>query len=496
MSARRPASECSRRGARLGAAVAALVLSGCTVGPDFVRPAPPADVHRYTAGRLALEDESAPDELAQRVRMGEGPGREWWRLFGSSELDALVERALEANRTLAAAEANLGEARELAAAEAGALSPQVAMTAGAGRQKYGVELLGTFPKPPPFTYFAVGPTVSYALDYVGGTKRAVEREDALARYREREAEAAYLAVTGNATVLALRIASLREQIATVEALLGQDRENVKLVRLAFEAGTVSRLDVVAAASQLATDATLLPPLRQDLAVARHALAVVAGVAPGNAALPVPELDRVRLPATLPVSVPSELVHRRPDILAAEEQLHAATAAVGVAEANLYPRITLTGSVAQESIDLAHLFDRESTAWGATGSLVAPLLDGGTLRAQKRAAVEAMRSKLASYEQTVLAAFDQVADALEALDHDAEELRAQASARETARTNADLTRKSYAEGNVGVLQVLDAQRTYRRAELGYVRAKGERYLDTARLFLALGGGGPPGGAPAR
>ena len=476
--------------------IAAGVLCGCVVGPRFAPPATPSEVGRYTAEHLAIEDGEPGDALAQHVQPGASLVREWWGLFGSDDLDALVKRALGHNRTLAAAAANVDEARELAAAQAGAFSPQVSLDGAAGRQKYGVEMLGTLPKPAPFTYFAIGPSVSYMLDYVGGTARAVERQEALAGYREQQAAAAYLSVTGNAAMLALRIASLREQVASAEALLEQDRENLKLVGLAFDAGTVSRLDVVAADSQLAADATLLPPLRQALGAARHALAVVAGVAPGNARLPELDLDRVSLPRALPVSVPSDLVHRRPDILAAEAQLHAATAAVGIAEANLYPRITLTASVSQQSTDLAHLFDRDANAWAAAGSLTAPLLDGGTLRAQKRAAADAMRASLANYEQAVLVAFGQVADCLEALDRDAEELRAQAHARDTASTNLDLTRGSYREGNVGVLQVLDAQRTYQRAQLGYVRARGQRYLDTVQLFLALGGGGPPRPASGR
>ena len=479
------------------AAVAAALLAGCVVGPEFTSPAAPPDAGRYTARHLAIEDASPRDPLAQRVEPGAKLDREWWRLFGSAELDALVLRAIDNNRTLAAAAANVDEARELVAAQSGARSPQVSLGAGTGRQKYGVQMLGTLPKPAPFTYFAVGPSVSYMLDYVGGSARAVERQEALASYREQQAAAAYLSVSGNAAMLALRIASLREQIGTAEALLGQDRENLKLVRIAFDAGTVSRVDVVAAESQLAADATLLPPLRRQVGAARHALAVVAGVAPGNARLPELDLGRVALPRTLPVSVPSELVHRRPDILAAEAQLHAATAAVGIAEANLYPRITLSASASQQSTDLAHLFERDATAWSAAGSLVAPLLDGGTLRAEKRAAADAMRASLANYQQAVLAAFGQVADCLEALDQDAEALRAQSHARDTASANLDLARRSYEAGNVGVLQVLDAQRSYQRARLGYVRARGRRYLDTVQLFLALGGGGTaPRPAPAR
>jgi len=472
----------------IATAAIAAVAAGCTtVGPDFKAPAGGEDVQRYTAERLALEDPAAGGKLGQHIEPGAPLDTEWWRLFASPDLDALVRRSLEGNHTLAEAEAHLAQSRELMAAQAGALSPQVSMTAGVGRQKYGVEMLGDFAKPPPFTYFALGPTVSYMLDFAGGTKRAIERQEALAGYQEQQVRAAWLAVTGNAVMLAMRVASLREQVAAVEALLEEDRRNAKLVRTAFEAGSVSRVDVLSAESQLASDATLVPPLRQELAVARHALAVEMGTAPANAALTDLDLERVVLPATLPVSVPSRLAHRRPDILAAEAELHAATAAVGVAEADLYPRITLTGSLTQQSTDLGHLFDRASNAWSLAGGLVAPLLDGGTLRAERRAAVDAMHASLAHYEQTVAAAFGQVADALDALEHDREELEAQTRARDTAGANVELARRSYAEGNSGVLQVLDAQRAWQRAQLGYVRARGQRYVDTAQLLLALGGG---------
>jgi NodT family efflux transporter outer membrane factor (OMF) lipoprotein len=198
---------------------------------------------------------------------------------------------------------------------------------------------------------------------------------------------------------------------------------------------------------------------------------------------------VTLPRNLPVSLPSELAHRRPDILASEARLHAATAAVGVAASNLYPHIVLTGSVGLQSTAVSDLFEGGSTAYSAAGSLTAPLFDGGTLRAQKRAAVDALQASAANYQQTVLEAFGQVADSLEALDHDAEQLDAQAHAQDAARENVDLTRKSYNEGNVGVLQVLDAERLYQNARLGYVRAQAQRYMDTVQLFLALGGSGP-------
>jgi len=455
----------------------AAVLAGCKVGPDFKRPEPPA-TDRYTS-----KESSNPD---QQIALGATLDRQWWHLFESEAIDNVVKRALEGNRTLVAANATLAQANELANAQAGSLYPQVNMSAGLGRQKYGAQFFGTFQKLPPFTYYALGPTVSYALDYTGGTARSVEQQFAEAEYQKQQLNAAYLMVTGNAVIHCLRIALLQGEIATVEAILEEDRQNRKLVQVAFEAGSVSRTDVVSAESQLAGDTTLLSPLRQQLSEARHALAIIMGQFPGNEAPTEIDLSQVTLPRNLPVSLPSELVHHRPDILASEAQLHAATAAVGVATSNLYPHIVLSGSLTMQSTILRRLFEGENNAYNGIGSLTAPLFDGGTLRAQKRAAIDAMQATAANYQQTVLTAFGQVADSLEALDHDAEQLDAQAHAQSAARENVDLTRRSYNEGNVGVLQVLDAERLYQNARLGYVRAQAQRYMDTVQLFLALGG----------
>jgi NodT family efflux transporter outer membrane factor (OMF) lipoprotein len=457
------------------------VLAGCKVGPNFERPDPPTTA-RYTAQKLQVESSS----LDQQIALGASLDREWWHLFQSDAIDTVVKRALEGNRTLVAANATLAQANEVARAQSGSLYPELNMTAGLGRQKYGAQFFGTFQKLPPFTYYALGPTVSYALDYTGGTARSVEQQFAQAEYQKQQLNAAYLMVSGNAVLECLRIALLQGEIATVEAILEEDRENRKLVQVAFDAGSVSRTDVVSAESQLASDATLLPPLRQQLSEARHALAIVMGQFPGDEGPHEFDLSKVTLPRNLPVSLPSELVHNRPDILASEARLHAATAAVGVATSNLYPHIVLTGSLTLQSTILGRLFEGQNNAYNGIGSLTAPLFDGGTLRAQKRAAVAAMQASAANYQQTVLSAFGQVADSLEALDHDAEQLDAQAHAQDAARENVDLTRKSYNEGNVGVLQVLDAERLYQNARLGFVRAQAQRYMDTVQLFLALGG----------
>jgi NodT family efflux transporter outer membrane factor (OMF) lipoprotein len=462
------------------------LLSGCAVGPNFTRPTPPA-AEGYVAPTLPeLQPQSR--NAAQHVSLGLQIEGSWWSLFRSDAIDAVVAQAVEHNRTLEASTATLRQARELALASEGARYPQVGLTAGIGRQKYGQELFGGSFNLPPFTYFAVGPTVSYTLD-TGGIARGIEQQRALAEVTQHQLDAAYLTVTGQAVMQILAIASARAQIATIETILQQDRDNLKLVQTAFDEGSTARIDVVSAQSQLASDMALLPPLRQELARAHHALSVVLGRAPLSDLPPDLDLVQVTLPRDIPVSLPSELAHRRPDILAAEARLHAATSAVGVAESNLYPKIQLNGTVGQQAVNAGDLFNASNTAWSLISGLTMPLLDGGTLHAQKRAAVEAMHASAAYYEQTVLEAFGQVADLLDALNHDAEQLEAQAHAQEAAQSNLDLARASYAEGNVGVIQVLDAQRTFQQARLGYVRSEAQRYLDTVQLFLALGGTPP-------
>jgi NodT family efflux transporter outer membrane factor (OMF) lipoprotein len=467
-----------------------LGFGGCAVGPNFTRPtAPPAA--RYTGDTLRGEDASTNDTV-QHIALGREIEGNWWTLFRSEAIDQLVKQAVEHNRSLVASMATLAQAQELALAQAGSRYPQVDLTAGVGRQQYGRELVGNFANVAnvaPFTYFAVGPTVSYTLDYTGGVARSVEQQYALAEVERHQLDAAYLTVTGQAVMQTLAIASARAQIATVETILVEDRDNLRLVQTAFDNGSVAREDVVSAQSQIANDMTLLPPLRQDLAKARHALSVVLGRVPASELPPDVDLAQITLPLEVPVSLPSELAHRRPDILAAEARLHAATSAVGVAQSNLYPKIQLSATAGQQSLKADQLFDRASNAWSIISGLSAPIFDGGTLRAEKRAAVDVMHASAANYEQTVLEAFAQVADLLEALGHDAEQLDAQAQAQQAAQSSLDLARLSYQEGNAGVLQVLDAERSYQQARLGYVRTVVQRYLDTVQLFLALGGTSP-------
>jgi NodT family efflux transporter outer membrane factor (OMF) lipoprotein len=462
-------------------------LQACGVGPDFVRPDAP-QAARFTSDTLPLEQAPAAAGT-QHVALGKEVEGDWWSLFGSEAIDAIVKQALEHNRTLTVAKENLAQAQEAALAQAGLRYPQIGLSAGAGRQKYGAQFLGGVFSVPPFTYFALGPSVSYTLDYTGGIARSVEQRQAQAESARQQLQAAYLTVSGQAVMQALAIASMSAQIETLETILEQDRDTLRLVRTAFETGQVARIDLLSAESQIASDSALLPPLRQELSRAHHALSLVLGRTP-DVALPSDlQLAQVPLPLELPVSLPSELAHRRPDILAAEAQLHATTSAVGVAESNLYPKIQLTATAGQQAVTPGGLFDASAFAWSLGSGLTMPLFDGGTLRAEKRAAVDAMRASAANYEQTVLEAFAQVADLLEALSHDAEELAAEDQAQQAADANLGLTRAAYKEGNVGILQVLDAQRAFQQARLGYVKSLGQRYLDTVQLFLALGGTSP-------
>jgi len=441
----------------------------------------PVDTSAQAAERRA----PAAGAYAQRFVLGEPGAPEWWTLFRSPQLDELIRRAMADNHNLAAAKATLAQAQELVAAQSGQYYPQVSLLASTGRQKYGAQFLGTFAVAP-FTYEAVGASVRYMLDYAGATARSVEEKKALAQYERSELQAAGLTLSGDVASEAVIIAATRGQIRAAAELLAEDGDNLSLVRTAFANGSVSRLDVLTAQSQLASDQALLPPLNQQLAMARHALAVLLGRPPADWSQPDLELTSIRLPRELPVSVPSRLVRRRPDILAAEAQLHAATAAVGVATANLYPQIALTATLGQQSLTPAKLFDASSAAWSLIAGLTQPLFDGGTLRAERRASLDALHASAARYQQVVLDSFGQVADLLDALDHDAQLVAAQANARDTSQASLELARQSYQAGNSGLLQVLDDQRQRQRAELGFLEAQTRQYLDTIQLLLAVGG----------
>lgn len=475
----------------LGTIVPATTLAACTaVGPDFKAPSPPP-----SGAAFVTPAERMPANVV--VATG-GPEDQWWTLFGSLALDRTVESAVAGSPTLEAARARLIAAREQVAVVAGGLYPQVGIDAGASRQKQSAIPFGLPPSavtlPPNFNLYQVGATVSYPLDLFGGTRRAVEAQQALADSKRYELAAATTTLTGNTASRAMEIADLRAQLAAVEEILAAERQTLDLVKKERDTGAVSDRDVVAAAAQLAADETLRPPLEQRLSAARHSLAALLGISPGKLTASDFNLAELHLPDELPVSIPSELVRRRPDIQAAEARLHQASAEVGVATAQLYPQITLSAGYTASSLNGSPLFSPPGGLWSVAGSVLQPLFDGGARRAGRREAIAEFQASTADYRETVLQAFVQVGDSLTALEHDGALLAAQKRAFDLASESLRLERINYATGASGVLNVLDAQRQFERASLGYAQGQGQLYLDTVQLIVAMGGGGWDAGRP--
>jgi NodT family efflux transporter outer membrane factor (OMF) lipoprotein len=465
-----------------------LVLGGCAVGPDFVRPAPP-EVTAYTPEKAASTLAPSGGEPAQRLVSGQAIPAAWWQLFRSPSLDSVVRQAIVGSPTLEAARATLAQAQQAVLQARGAYYPWVDFAAAVERQQGPSFILGTQPggSLPVFNLYTLGPTVSFSPDVFDATARRVEQQAALAQNQAFELAAAQLTITGNAVTEALTIASTRLQILAVEDIVADAEKNLALVQQKFEVGRVPRTEVLIAESQLTNDRALLPPLRQQLAAAEDALAVLVGEFPAEWRRPAFELTDFTLPAELPLSLPSALVHQRPDILAAEAQLHAASAAIGVAVAQMYPTITLSASVETAASDPSSLFQGSGQVWTLLGGLTTPIFHGGALEAQKQGAIAAFRASFATYRQTVLQAFGQVADTLRALDHDAQLVEAERYALEVAAKSLELQRFSYEGGKTDILLLLDAERSYEQARLGYARAQAQRYLDSAQLFVAMGGG---------
>ena len=458
------------------------LVNGCATGPRYTPPHDPVQTEyiKHTASPLTgTEGAGGP-----HVSLGSGPPDQWWTLLGSPEIDRLVGRALQNNQSVAGAQAHLAAARARLRAARGAQYPQVDVAAGAQRTRFGATVLGPLAKDfPPFSAYAAAAEVSYDLDVFGGVRSHVDEAAAAAQYQSAQLAAIALMVSGNVTIEALQIAIVRAQIRVAEQIVSDDEHLLSLVRAAFEAGAVSQMDVLSAQSQLDHDRTLLPPLHQQMSEAQDVLADLIGVVPTDGPQTELDLEALRSLDDLPLALPSELVRRRPDIGAAEAQLHAAGAAVAVATAAMYPHLMLSARLAGEGLLGG---GPSETAWNLLGGMTAPLFRGGTLSAERRAAQDDYQAAFAAYQQTVLDAFSQIATSLQALDNDAESLSAQQRALESATASLALTRQAYAAGNAGYVQVLDAERLHSQAQLGRAQADGQRYVDMVKVLLAAGG----------
>ena len=404
-------------------------------------------------------------------------------------LDRWIREALANSPTLGAAEATLRRAQEIRRARAGELLPSVDGTVSASRQKPSGASFGEANlQINPFTLYNASVNVSYTLDLFGRTRRELEALQAQVDYQGFQVEGAHLTLTSNIVTAAFQEASLRGQLQATRDILATQEELLALVEKQFELGGVARTDVLAQRASLAQSRATLPPLEKRLAQTRHLLAVLAGRFPGNATdLPEFDLKEFHLPEELPVSLPSSLARQRPDIRSAEELLHAASAAVGVATANLYPHVTLSGQYGTTATRIGDLFGPGSAVWGFGAGLLQPIFHGGALEATRRAEVAGFDQAAAQYRETVLQAFREVADVLRALEYDAMTLKAQSDAEAAARDTLDIATKQVRFGATSYLSLLNAQRQYHLARILLVQAQALRFADTAALFQALGGG---------
>jgi len=484
-----PASPRRDRARGLSSVLIASLLAGCAVGPNFKKPAPP-DVKGYTATPLSTTSGTTNISGGDRQRFVEGLDlpAEWWSLFHSKPLNALIERSLTNNPSLRAAQAALTVARENVLAQKGAFYPSIAGSFSAARQKTSEVLSPTLNSPDLyFSLYTPQVSVSYAPDVFGLNRRTVESLTAQAEQARFALVAAHITLSANVAAAAIQEASLRGQIAATRELISANRNMLQILRNQFAKGYVSRLEVAAQESQLAQVAATLPPLLKQLGQQRDLLAALSGAFPSEGPAEQFELSSLQLPNELPVSLPSQLVAQRPDVRQAEENLHAASAQIGIAVANRLPNITLSAEAGSTAVALSQIFAGGTGFWTLAGEITQPIFQGGALMHKERAARAAYVQAAQQYQSTVLGAFQNVADTLNALQQDADALNAAAAAKDAASITLDLAKQQWQSGFAGYLALLSAEQTYQQALINLVQAQANRFADTAALFQALGGG---------
>jgi NodT family efflux transporter outer membrane factor (OMF) lipoprotein len=476
--------------ARIALAVLIAGITACAVGPNFKRPAPPKAT---TYGSAPMAGQTASAESAggdpQRFVAGMDIPSEWWTLFKSVPLNQMVEQALKANPNVGAAQAALRQAHELYLAQRTSFFPTVQGGVTGDRSEFPAATL-TSPIVAPnnvYTLFTAQLTLSYTPDIFGATRRAVEMSKAQEAATRFQLEATYLTLSSNVVATAVQEASLRGQIAATKRLLELQHQLTDKVQKQRALGTVSDLDVLAQQSLEAQTAQTLPPLQKQLDQTRDALSALLGRLPSEEPADTFQLADLTLPADLPVSLPSKLIEQRPDVRLAEENLHAASAAVGIAIADMLPQFAINGDLGSSALKLQSLFSSYTEFWDAGASLTQTLFDAGALWHKKRAADAALDQAGAQYRSAVLLACQNVADTLHALAADADALRASAEAERAAKKTFELAMRQRELGTIPLIAVMNAELAYQQAELAFVQAEANRYADTAGLFQALGGG---------
>jgi NodT family efflux transporter outer membrane factor (OMF) lipoprotein len=476
----------ARRLAAFG--VLSCALAGCAVGPNFHHPGPPAVTH-YTDGADPRSTLSAQG-TAQQFDRNAPIDADWWRLFQSSQLDTLIREALAHNPGLAAAEASLRASQDNLRSGYGIFFPSADAGVGAARERYSSIAIGPGRQATSssiFNLFTLSSSVSYALDVFGGQRRLVEGLHAEVEVAQADAQATYLTLAANIANTVIAAAAYRAEIDATQRLVELQKQQVDIADVQAQAGTVPYSNVLSLKSQLASYEAMIPQFEQKLAQSDDLLAALAGHVPAEYAPPPVRLSDLVLPGNLPVSVPSDLIRQRPDILAAEAAAHAASANIGIATAAMLPSVTLSGGLAAATTNLANWVPANGHSWSVGAGATAPLFEGGSLWFKRKAAIDDYQQAMALYRQVVLAAFEQVADTLRALDHDAQILAAQDEALSTAAEALHLVQANYEAGIATYLDVLAADTQFHQAQLADLQGIATRYQDTVALFAALGGG---------
>ena len=491
--------------------MAAALAASCAVGPRYHTPAAPADAG-YAPTPLPQSSASSAVHGGEEQRLisGRDIPFEWWQLFQSPALNALVERAFKANPTIAAAQAALVQAQELVYAQRGFFFPTIDANYNFERQKLAgnlaidnapgtegngdnlnppVQNLTTTPHTEPlfYNFHTAQLTVGFVPDVFGANWRQVESLAAQRDAQRFALEATYITLACNVVAAAIQEASLRAQIAAVEQIIGADTRSLQILRDQFRLGFAMRIDVEAQQTALAQAEATLPPLQKQLEQTRDLIRALAGNLPNQDVPATFELDALRLPPELPLSLPARIIQQRPDVRAAEAQLHAANAQVGVAVAAMLPQFSITGVLGGNADEFAWMFRHGGPFWSLVGNVTQPIFQGGTLLHRKRAADDALTQAAAQYQSSVLTAYQNVADTLRASLSDADELASNVREETAARVTYDLTRRQMEVGYVNYLTLLSAQTAYQQALLTRVQAQAMRYGDTVALFQALGGG---------
>lgn len=478
----------AKKSFRLSLLSTLLLCTGCVVGPDFKRPDAPTGTLLTRAPIMTTVESNHATGSAQRFESGAAIERKWWTLYGSTTLNELVELALKNNPTIESAQASLKQARAIATSQRGFYLPNVQVGYSPLREANSNTIAPTLNSgETPFSLNTAQVSVGFTPDVFGLNRRTVESLDAQAENQKFLLDAAYVTLVTNVVSAAIAQAALAAQLKASEEIIRASTRLLELLRAQATIGFSSAIDVAAQETALAQAEQTLPPIQKQLEQTRNLIAVLTGKLPSEGGFENFELDALKLPASLPLSLPSQIVEQRPDVRAAEAQLHAASAAVGVSIAQRLPQFSITAFLGGAAVPFNDMFNSANQFWGVTGNIAQTVFDFGTLKYRQVAAEAGMAQAGAQYRNTVLTAFQNVADTLYALDADAKSLNAAVRAENAARKTYQLTQQQLQIGTVNALAMLLAEQTYHQTTITRIQAQASRLTDTAALFQSLGGG---------